>query len=89
MLNTLISSEIRKKVLKKLLGNPKEKYYVRQLATLLLVSVGSLYKELVKLENEGILKSEHFGTVRLFFANAEHPFYNQIKELISNTATKA
>lgn len=85
MLKTLISSKIRRAILKKFLTNPENKYYVRQLASLLFVSVGSLHKELAKLENEGILSSQYLGNLRLFSVNKEHPLYKEIKQIIFKT----
>jgi len=71
--------------LKEFLTNSEKKYYVRQLASLLFVSVGSLHKELAKLEKEGILSSEYLGNLRLFSVNKNHPLYKEIKQLIFKT----
>lgn len=85
MLKTLISSKIRRAILKEFLSNPENKYYVRQLAGMLLVSVGSLHKELAKLEKEGMLQSEYLGNLRLFRVNKNHPLYQEIKQIIFKT----
>ena len=83
MLTALISSKIRRAILKQVLNHPEDKYYVRQLATMLVVSVGSLHKELIKLEKEGILKSEFLGNLRLFYANKQYFLYKEIKQIIT------
>ncbi|MBU2541235.1 MAG: nucleotidyltransferase domain-containing protein [Candidatus Omnitrophica bacterium] len=85
MLKALISSKIRRLILKVFLTNPENKYYVRQLSKLISVSVGSLHRELINLENEGILISNYLGNLRQFYVNKEHPLYKEIKQIISKT----
>ncbi len=85
MINALFSSKVRRKILKECLTNPENKYYLRELASLLFVSVGSLHKELNKLEKEGILRSEYVGNLRLIRANKDYPLYKEIKQIIFRT----
>ena len=48
MLNALISSKTKRAILKQFLSGPDNKFYVRQLASILNMSVGTIHRELVK-----------------------------------------
>lgn len=86
MLETLISSKIKRRVLSTLLSNPAREYYLRELASVCHVSVGSLHRELNKLEKEKILVSHHLGNLRYFSCNKENPWYNELKRIIVKAA---
>jgi len=85
MLESLISSKIKRAILNKFLTNPEEKYYVRQLAIIINASVGTIHRELVKLEESGILISEKLGNLRFFCINKRNPLYKELKEMIFKT----
>lgn len=85
MLDTIISSKTKRAILKQFLSNPQEKYYVRQLAGTLKTSVGTLHRELVKLEKSGILKSDNVGNLRFFSVNKANPLFKELKKLIFKT----
>jgi len=85
MLESLISSKIKRAILNKFLSNPEEKYYVRQLAAVINASVGTIHRELVKLEKSGILNSEKLGNLRFFSINKRNPLFKELKEMIFKT----
>lgn len=85
MLNLLISSKIKRQILKQFLSSPEEKYYIRQLSTILKVSVGTLHRELNRLEKSGILVSERMGNLRFFCANKSSPVFQELKQIIFKT----
>lgn len=85
MLEALISSKIKRNILKKLLSNPDERYYVRQLATILDTSVGTIHRELIKFEKSGILKSETVGNLRFFYINKANPLFKELKQMVFKT----
>ncbi len=82
MLNVLISSKTKRAVLKQFLSNPEQKYYIRQLAVILKISVGSIHRELIKFEKNGILNSQNIGNLRFFYVNKTNPLFRELKQLI-------
>jgi predicted nucleotidyltransferase len=85
MLNTLISSKTKRDVLKTLFLSPDKRYYVRQLASLLGSSVGTIHRELVSFEKSGILNSEKVGNLRFFYINKTNPLFTELKQMIFKT----
>jgi predicted nucleotidyltransferase len=82
MLSTIISSKTKRAILKQFLSNPQQKYYVRQIALILNISVGTIHRELVKLEESGILNSENVANSRFFYVNQANPLFKELKQLI-------
>lgn len=85
MLEALISSKIKRAILKEFLLNPEEKYYIRQLAVIINSSVGTVHRELIKFEKNNILKSEYIGNLRFFYINKENPLFEELKEMVFKT----
>ena len=85
MLSALINSKTKRAILKQILSNPDDKFYVRELSALLDISVGTIHRELVKFENGEILKSEKRGNLRFFFANKSNPVFKELKQIIFKT----
>jgi DNA-binding transcriptional ArsR family regulator len=85
MLNALIASKTKRAILKQLLTNSEKKYYVRQMASILDMSVGTIHRELIKFEKNSILKSENIGNLRFFSANKSNPLFKELKQIIFKT----
>lgn len=85
MLEALISSKTKRDILKRFLSNPDEKCYVRQLATILNSSVGTIHRELIKFEKSGILRSERIGNLRFFYINKTNPLFEELKQMVFKT----
>lgn len=85
MLSSLISSGTRRKILTQFLSHPDEKYYVRQLAVILGVSVGTIHRELIRLQGSGILNSDNVGNLRFFRVNKASPVFKELKQIIFKT----
>jgi len=85
MLNVLISSGTKRAILKQFFLNPDKKYYIRQLATIINISVGTVHRELVGLEKSDILKSEHIANLRFFYINKKNPLFTELKQIIFKT----
>lgn len=83
--SNLFRSKIRQKVLGLFFTNPKSRYYVRQLQSMFQVSVGSLHRELRRLEKIGILKSEREGNLKFYSINTDYPLFNELKGIVSKT----
>lgn len=85
MLDALISSKTKRAILKQFFSNPDEKYYIRQLAVILNISVGTIHRELIKLEKSGILESEPIGNLRFFCINKKNPLFAELKQIVFKT----
>lgn len=84
-LTPLFKSKLRRRLLGLFFTNVKQRYYVRQLQGMLEVSVGTLHRELERLEGIGILSSEKMGNQRHFFANPNYPLFNELRNIIRKT----
>ncbi len=86
MLQTLIGSKLRAKVLGWLFTHPDERYFVRQLTKLLAEDSTNLSRELLRLEKTGILVSTQVGKQRYYQANRKSPVFNELHGLTVKTA---
>jgi hypothetical protein len=82
MLETLITSETRIKLLMKFFLNPKTTGYLRQLATEFGESTNGIRLELNKLSDAHILSAHNEGRNKIFKANTLHPLYNDIRNIV-------
>lgn len=83
--SNLFGSKIRQRLLGLLYTNPGSRYYIRQLANMFDVSVGSLHRELKYLEEIGILKSEREGNLRFYSVDSSYPLFKELKSIIYKT----
>lgn len=85
MLDKLITSRCRRKVLRELVMNPDREYYGRQLARLIDESPGLVQRELQRLEEIGLLTSVTKGNMRLYRADPSCAIYEEIHRLVLKT----
>jgi predicted nucleotidyltransferase len=85
MLEGLISSKTKRKVLNLLFSNPDTRFYTRQLEKGLKEPVGAIRRELIKLERYGILSSEREANIKYYRVNKNCPIYPEIKRIILKT----
>lgn len=82
----LLFGAYRRKVLALLLLRPDESFYVREIARLTGVPVGSLHRELKSLSDAGLLAREPVGNQVRYRANRGHQVYAQLAEIFAKTA---
>ncbi|MCD4681005.1 MAG: ArsR family transcriptional regulator [Bacteroidales bacterium] len=82
MLDTLITSKTRLKLLLKFFLNSNSSSYLRSLENEFEESTNSIRLELNRFEKAGLLKSYFKGNKKMFQANAEHPLYTPINSLL-------
>lgn len=85
MLEKLITSKVRRKLLTELLMNPSRAYYCRQLARLTRQSVPTVHKELRSLESAGLLRARRRANRRYYRVNTRFPGYRELQRLILTT----
>jgi hypothetical protein len=82
MIESLITSKTRIKLLLKFFFNSETKSYLRSLEKEFGESSNAIRVELNRFEEAGMLKSEHIGNRKYFQANTNHPLYNDINSII-------
>ena len=82
MLETLISSKTRLKLLLRLFLNPGSKAYLRGLADEFDESTNSVRVELNRFEEAGMLSSDLVGNKKGFQANKEYPLFEEIRKIL-------
>lgn len=87
MLETLLGSKLRAKVLGWLFSHPDERYFVRQLTALVKGDSTNVSRELARLGKTGILISTTEGKQKYYQANRKSPVFNELKALLSRSAT--
>ncbi len=85
MLETLFGSKLRAKVLGWLFSHPDERYFVRQLTSLVKEDSTNVSRELIRLEKTGILISTTEGKQKYYQANRQSPLFNELHGLIVKT----
>ncbi|MBD8487183.1 winged helix-turn-helix transcriptional regulator [Echinicola sp. CAU 1574] len=83
MLDILITSKTRVKLLVKFFTQDTNKGYLRGLAEEFNESTNSVRVELNRLSEAGILVSEHEGNTKSYSANRRHPLFAEMKNLVA------
>jgi predicted nucleotidyltransferase len=89
MIETLMGSRLRAKVLGWLFSHPDERYFVRQLTILVKEDSTNVSRELTRLEKTGILVSTTEGKQKYYQANRNNPIFNELHGLILKTVGMA
>lgn len=82
MLDTLISSKTRVKLLLKFFLNSANKAHLRGLESEFGESSNAIRQELNRLEEAGLLTSQISGNKKLFTANTSHPLFPDINSIL-------
>jgi DNA-binding transcriptional ArsR family regulator len=82
MLDTLITSKTRVKLLMKFFLNSNSEAYLRNLSKEFGESSNAIRVELNKFETAGLLSSELKGNRKYFQANTKHPLFSSIHNLL-------
>lgn len=82
MLETLITSKTRIKLLLKFFLNPNSIAYLRSLESEFGESTNAIRLELNRFESAGMLKSFSEGNKKMFQANRQHPLFNDLQNIV-------
>jgi len=85
MLDTLVTSKTRLKLILKFFLNPCSSAYLRGLSEEFGESSNAVRLELNRFEDAGLLQSEVDGNKKLYRANLKHPLYKDINSIIRKT----
>lgn len=82
MLETLISSRTRIKLLLRLFLNPYNTAYLRGLAEEFNESTNAIRVELNRFEEAGMILSENKGNKKMYKANDRHPLFGDLRNIL-------
>ena len=82
MIESLITSKTRIKLLLKFFLNSQTRSYLRSLEAEFKESTNSIRVELNRLENAGLLCTDFAGNKKMFFANINHPLFHDINNIL-------
>lgn len=85
MLEALISSKTRVKLLLKFFLNSRTTAYLRSLESEFGDSTNGIRQELNRLEDAGMLTSFSDGNKKMFQANTHHPLFKEVHNIIKKT----
>ena len=84
-LATALFTDSQTRVLRWIFGQPERGYHINELLRLTGLGSASLQRELKKLAEAGLVRSERVGNLRRFQANAESPVYGELIALTRKT----
>ncbi len=82
MLEQLLGSRTRAKVLRLLLTNPDKEYFVREISRKIKEHMNSVRRELQFLSGVGIIVAEGEGQKRYYTVDVEYPLFPELKALV-------
>lgn len=82
MLDVLITSRVRRKILVVYAKYPDFKTHVRGLAKLIKEDAGNIQRELKKLEKSGFLLSEKQANTKVYYTNKHSPFFKELQSIV-------
>lgn len=85
MIESIITSRTRIKLLIRFFLNPNSRSYLRELANEFGESTNSVRLELNRLSKAGLLSSREEGRSRFYQANTEHPLFMEIQSIVKKT----
>jgi len=89
VLETLVSSRIRRALFEHLLTRPRDRFYLRGLAKDLNLSISPLRRELKRLERSGMLKAVQEGNMVFYAVEPTSPQFLQLQRAVRPEATAA
>jgi hypothetical protein len=85
MLQDLMVSKVRAKLLQTFLAKPKEMFYVRQLVRLTGEEINAVRQELQRMEKLGMVKKESRGNRIYYWFSKDYPLYQDILSMVCKT----
>jgi len=86
MLQDLMVSKVRVKLLKVFLSQPKEMFYIRQLVRLLKEEINAVRRELQRMEKLGMVKKENRGNRIYYWFNKDYSLYGDLLSMVAKSA---
>lgn len=84
-LQDLMISRVRVKLLELFFTEVEEMYYVREITRKIREEINAVRRELERMVEFGLLKSEARGNRVYYFINQRYPFFQEIQQLVAKT----
>lgn len=84
-LNDLLISKVRVKVLELFYKNPDEMYYVREITRLVKEEINAVRRELERMLNCGLLKSEQRGNRLYYYLNKRYLYHQELQRIVAKS----
>jgi len=78
-------SKIRQELLALFFTNPQKRYYLREMERILGCSAGSIRRELLKFQKDGLFNTDKVGNLLYYSLNTKHPLFKELKAIVSKT----
>ena len=82
MLDTFITSRVRRKIIVVYAKYPDFKTHVRGLAKLIKEDAGNIQRELKRLEKIGFLISERQSNTKIYYTNKQFPILKELQSIV-------
>lgn len=82
MLDTFITSRVRRKIIVVYAKYPDFKTHVRGLAKLIKEDAGNIQRELKRLEKIGFLISEKQSNTKIYYTNKSFPIFKELQSIV-------
>ena len=86
MLESIITSKARRKLLALLFMNPNKSFYMREISRKISEPTNAVSSELARLEKASIIVCQRKGRMHYYQANSRCPLYGELKSIIAKTA---
>lgn len=85
MLERLITSKARVKLLTLFLLNPGREFYVREIVRATDLNINAVRRELINLEGIGLLKSAQKGNMKVYHSDNSMPIWQELTSIVLKT----
>ncbi len=85
MLEALISSKTRVKLLTLFLVNPEREYYIREIVRMTSENINAVRRELANLESFGLITGQKKGNQQYYTVNLNHYLYADLQKIVLKT----
>jgi DNA-binding MarR family transcriptional regulator len=82
MLDTFITSRVRRKIIVVYAKYPDFRTHVRGLAKLIKEDAGNIQRELKRLEKIGFLISERLSNTKIYYTNKQFPIFKELQSIV-------
>ena len=89
MLDTFITSRVRRKIIVIYAKYPDFKTHVRGLAKLIKEDAGNIQRELKKLEKVGFLHSEKQANTKVYYTNKQFVIFKELQGIVMKSQRQA
>lgn len=84
-LTDFMISRVRVKLYKIFFDNPTEMFYVRQLTRMASEEINAVRRELARMENKGVVRSEKRGNRLYYSVNEAYDYYEDLLSLVAKS----